>query len=251
MFGEYNNVDWNAFSEAVAPSKAPVAKEGVSFEYNERVNDDGQLEIAITKGLEDLAQVFIELSLYLPDRQAIVYLGSDLNVNSDWDTGVFSDNFYGEWMAIDGNWVNATLYEVGDDYNLYYIPAQVNGKETNIIARYDFTKGKYEIVCTCATFDEEGKLAPKEMRALEVGDVVEFQFAGYRLDTDETVIFNMGQVVWSESTTMEDLDLGEGAYLFSFVLTDVLGKDHDTDLYVQSYEGDYITVETLEDYLSR
>ncbi len=251
MFGEYNKVNWAEYASSAAPSKAPVVEEGISFEYDERVNDEGQLELEVTKGLEDIAEVTIELSLYLPDRQAVVFLGSDRNVNSDWEKGVFADNFYGEWMAIEGNWVSGTLYEVGEDYNLYYIPALLNGEETNIIARYDFNKGKYEVVCACAAFDEEGKLAAKEMRALEEGDVVEFQFSGYLIDEDEAVTFTIGQVVWSDSTTMADVDLGEGAYLFRFILTDVLGEDHETDLYVQNYEGDSVTVETLENYLAK
>ena len=48
---------------------------------------------------------------------------------------------------------------------------------------------------------------------------------------------------------MEDLDLGEGAYLYQFVLTDVLGEEHDTEFYVQHYKADgSITVESLDDY---
>ena len=35
-----------------------------------------------------------------------------------------------------------------------------------------------------------------------------------------------------------DLDLGEGAYLYQFVLTDVLGEEHDTEFYVQHYKAD-------------
>ena len=250
MFGEYNKVDWNKYASAVTPTKAPVVEEGISIEYNERINDEGQLEIEVTKGLEDIAEVTIELSLYLPDERAVVFLGSDRNVNADWDAGVFADNFYGTWMAIDGNWVSATLYEAGDDYNMYYIPALLNGEETNIIARYDFNDGKYEVVCACAAFDEEGKLASKEMRALEAGDVVDFRFAGYLIDEDETVMFNLGQLTWSDTTAMEDVDLGEGAYLFRFIMTDVLGEDHGTGFYVQNYEGDTVTVETLEEYLA-
>ncbi len=249
MFGVYNTVDWNAYATAFTPTKAPVAEEGIAIDYSERVNDEGQLEIVVTKGLDDIAQVSIELSLFLPDQQAIVFLGSDYNVNGDWDTGVFADNFYGEWMAIDGNWVSATLYEVGDDYNMYYIPVLLNGEEANLIARYDFNDGAYEVVCACASFDGESKLAPKEMRALETGDVVDFRFTGYLIESDETVTFNLGQVTWSDGTTMKDVDLGDGAYLFRFNLTDVLGKDHETDLYVQVYQGDSITVVPLAEYL--
>ena len=249
MFGQYNAVDWSKYASSVVPSKAPVVAEGISIEYTERINEEGQLELTVTKGLDDIAEVAIELSLFLPDDRSIVYLGTDYDVNADWDAGVFADDFYGSWMAIDGNWVSATLYEVGDGYNMYYIPVLLNGEASNLIARYDFDEDAYEVVCACAVIDE-ANLAPKEMRALEDGDVVQFQFNGYKLDGDESVVFSLGEVTWSDDVVMDDIDLGDGAYLFRFVLTDVLGGEHPTDLYVQNYQNGTIIVETLGEYLN-
>ena len=249
MYGQYNAVDWDAYATAVKPKSAPVDEAGISIAYEERINDDGRLELQVTNGLDDIAQVSIELSLLLPEQNAVVYLGSDYNVKGDWVTGVFADNFYGKWMAIDGNWVSTMLYEIGDGYNMYYIPVLLNGQDSNLIARCDMNAGTYEIVCACAVVDNT-TLAPKEMRALENGDVIEFQFGASTFDGQE-LTFELGRVVWNDDVKMEDIDLGEGVYLFRFMLTDVLGEEHPTDLYVQNYEGDTITVEPLADYLER
>lgn len=162
---------------------------------------------------------------------------------------MFADNFYGKWMAIDGNWVSTTLYEVGDGYYMYYVPILLNGEQSNLIVRYDRDAKTYEVICACATVDESN-LAPKQMRALESGDVVEFRFPAYTFD-DQELVFEMGKVTWSNDVKVEDLDLGDGANLCRFVLTDVLGEEHTTDLYVQNYQGDSITVEPLADYLAR
>ena len=248
MYGTYYTVDWNAYADSVTPPTSPIVEEDIGITYVERVNDEGRLELEITSGRENVAQVSVELSLLLEDEKAVVYLGTDYNVNGSFDTGVFADNFYGEWMAIDGNWVSAVLYEVGDDYNLYYIPVLLNGESTNLIARYDFNTASYEVLCSCPVIDDN--MAPKELKALENGDVIEFQFVGYLFETDETVTFEMGEVVWSDDVVMEDVDLGSGGFLYRFVITDVLGEEHMTDLYVQDYRDDgYIYVKELSDYL--
>ena len=249
MFGQYNAVDWKEYATSIMPKAAPIEKAGVTIDYEERVNDEGRLELQVKSGLEDIAEVSMQFSLLLPDKNAIVYLGSDYNVLGDWDAGVFADNFYGKWMAIDGNWVSTTLYEVGDGYYMYYVPILLNGEQSNLIVRYDRDAKTYEVICACATVDESN-LAPKQMRALESGDVVEFRFPAYTFD-DQELVFEMGKVTWSNDVKVEDLDLGDGAYLCRFVLTDVLGEDHTTDLYVQNYQGDSITVEPLADYLAR
>lgn len=249
MFGLYNKVDWDKYADSVEPQQAPIEESGISISYAERVNDEGRLELQITDGLEDVAQVTVELAILLEDEKAVVYLGTDYNIWGSYSTGVFSDNFYGRWMAIDDNWVSAVLYEAGDDYTMYYIPVLLNGESTNLIARYDFNTGTYEVLCSCPVIDESN-MSPKEMRALEEGDVIEFQFVAYFLDTEETVTFEMGEVVWSDDVVMEDVDLGPGGYLYRFQITDVLGEVHDTDLYVQHYQEDgYIYVKELADYL--
>ncbi|MBE6472683.1 MAG: zinc-ribbon domain-containing protein [Coriobacteriaceae bacterium] len=248
MYNKYDSVNWSDYSSAVDLGEKPVEEKDISIKYSEKVNSDGQLELHITDGLDDLAHVHIELAIYLPDKNAIVYLGTDHNVNNP-QSGVYSDNFYGEWMAIDGNYVCANLVEHGDGYNIYSIPVNLNGESTNLVATYDFSTKKYEILFASDDIEEYGTAATN-MRELKDGDKIEFLFGAYLFDTGESFSFTMGSTTYSKSsTTMEDLDLGEGAYLYQFVLTDVLGEEHDTEFYVQHYKADgSITVESLDDY---
>lgn len=247
MYNKYNSVNWSDYSSAVDLGQAPVEEKDINIRYSEKVNSEGQLELRITDGIDDLAHVHIELAIYLPDKNAIVYLGTDHNVNNP-QTGVYSDNFYGEWMAIDGNYVCVNLVEHGDGYNIYSIPVRLNGENTNLVATYDYDSKKYEVLFASDDISEYGTAATN-MRELKNGDKIEFMFGAYLLDTGESFSFAMGSTTYSSSMKMEDLDLGEGVYLYQFVLTDVLGEEHDTEFYVQNYKADgSITVVTLDEY---
>ena len=233
----------------ITPKSAPITERGISIDYEERLNADGQLEVEVTRGLDDIASVAVEMSMYLPDDRAVVYMGTDYNVTGDWSTGVFSDDFYGTWMAIDGYVVSTELLEAADGYNLYAIPVLVNDEETNLIATRDTNTGAYEVICSCPVVDEHS-LAAKGMRALENGDEVAFRFAGYLVDTDETVSFKLGSTTWGDGIEMSDVDLEDGVYVLRFVMTDVLGEEHATSMYAQRYENGSITVEPLSEYLA-
>ena len=71
--------------------------------------------------------------IYLGEEEGVIlYLGSDTNIDADWDTGVFRDNFDGTWPMLDGHPVYIEITEEGDDYNLYSIPIKLNGEECNL-----------------------------------------------------------------------------------------------------------------------
>lgn len=247
MYNQYDTINWTAYSNAVPLGTQPLESDDMQFSFTESINDSGEIEITVTDGVENIAAVSMELALLLEDEKIIVYMGTDRNINGSVSSGVFSDNFYGDWMGIDGNAVSAILLEAGDGYNMYAIPILLNGEPSNLIAYYSYSENAYEIICACPVIGEEG-LASKDLRALEEGDKIEFQFTAVSLETDETFTFEMGEVTWSDSVTMEDVDLGDGAWLYRFVMTDVLGDDHYSDMYVQNAQGDQITVETLEEY---
>ncbi|MST81926.1 hypothetical protein [Bilifractor porci] len=69
-----------------------------------------------------------------------------------------------------GEPVNAELIEETDNYNLYSIPAEVNGEETNLRAVYDFTEEAYRVLGTYDGLEEGGDsmtsrgIHPREMR---------------------------------------------------------------------------------------
>lgn len=248
MYNRYDSVNWSEYSSAVnLGGEQPVEEVDMDIKYTERVNSDGKLELRVTEGLENLALVHIELALYLEEQSAIVYLGTDHDVGNP-STGVYTDSFNGTWMSIDGNYVCTNLVEHGADYNIYSIPVKLNGSYTSLVAQYHYSTNKYEILCASDDIDEHG-MSAKSMRELKEGDKIEFVLGAYLMDSKEPFDFVIGETTYSSSTKMEDMDLGEGAYMYQFVLTDALDKKHQTDYYVQRYRSDgTIVVETLDEY---
>ena len=61
----------------------------------------------------------------------------------------------------------------------------------------------------------------------------------------------MGKVTYGSDVTVERANLGEGTFVFSFRITDVLGGETETGLYARTYDGNgSSTTPTLDEYLS-
>ena len=236
MYGKYNQIDWSSYDAAVPVAQQPVESGDVNIQFDEHVNGDGKLELQITQGVDDVALVGIQMGLYLADARAVVYLGTDYDLSNP-QAGTYVDDFNGEWMAIDGNYVCANLLEHGNGYNLYSVPVKLNDRYTNLIASYDYASRSYEILCAC---DEAGPdvMSSKSLRALQDGDQIVFVFGAHSFDTNETFTFEMGQTTYSSETRMANQDMGAGSYLFRFTITDVLGQTADTAYFVQDYAED-------------
>ena len=52
----------------------------------------------------------------------MLLLGTDNDMNADWDTGVFTDNFRGVWGALDGKLVYMELSGESEDYTIFSVP---------------------------------------------------------------------------------------------------------------------------------
>ena len=115
----------------------------------------------------------IGFSLYYVDEESdmMLLLGTDNDMNADWDNGVFSDNFRGVWGSIDGNIVYMELSYESEDYNLYAIPVLLNGEEYNLQVVYDFSTDEWNVLGARQGIDNSG-MADKELRLLQEGDEI-------------------------------------------------------------------------------
>jgi hypothetical protein len=62
-------------------------------------------------------------------------------------------------MTIGGEYVNAKLIEETDYYNLYSVPAKVNGQETNLHAIYDYSAEEYRVLGTYDGITDSGDVS--------------------------------------------------------------------------------------------
>lgn len=168
----------------------------------------------------------IGFSLFYVDEanDEMMLLGTDNDIEADWENGIFYDNFRGVWGSIDGNLVYMELSFEGEDYNLYSVPILLNDELYNLQVAYDFTLEEWDILGACQGLDESG-MASKEMRQLEEGDIITtiWKLASYSGD-DDFEMYTVDEIVVSADTTFGEAPLFDGTYSMVFEMWDVAGN---------------------------
>lgn len=168
----------------------------------------------------------ISFSLFYVDEEndQMLFLGTDNDLEADWDSGVLRDNFRGVWGAIDGHIVYMELSSEGDDYNLYSVPVLLNDEAYNLQVAYDFSGGEWSILGASPGLNESG-MAAKELRLLEEGDVITtiWQLASFSGDDDFEMVAAEELTVTSD-TSFGEAPLPDGQYGMVFEMRDAAGN---------------------------
>ena len=146
MYGMYDKYDWTKFDNYVSLRGEPVNENNVSITCGKSANTQGHVQLQITQGLEQVARVEMEFYVSLEQIDTLCLVGSDNDLRGSYETGAFTDNFQNDWLAIDGNYVCATLTEQGDGYNLYYVPVNLNGERTGLLVEYDYSSKTFQVI---------------------------------------------------------------------------------------------------------
>ena len=168
----------------------------------------------------------IGFSLFYIDEanDQMLLLGTDNDLNADWENGVFYDNFRGVWGAVDGHLVYMELSFEGDDYNLYAVPVLLNGEAYNLQVAYDFSAEEWSILGASQGLDESG-MASKELRLLEEGDVITtiWKIASYSGE-DEFEMYVAEELTVTADTFFGEAPLSDGSYSMVFEMWDAMGN---------------------------
>ncbi len=121
--------------------------------------------------LDLVSAVHCNLVLMDLQKDRLVYLGSDGNVEADWGKGVFKDNFQGTWPMLDGHPIYIEIIAREDGYNLYSVPIKLNGEACNLQVSYNFKTKKYKIQGARQGIDNHG-MADRNLRKLKKGDKI-------------------------------------------------------------------------------
>ena len=217
--------------------------ETIAFSDRGSVAENGAFEVSLTK---ESAKYLSSVTYHLIEKDedgAEYILFSDVDIDSDWENGRFKDNFFGQWMTIGGEYVNAELIEETESYNRYSIPAEVNGKETNIRAIYDYSTETYRVLGTydgVESSDGIGSMTSRGITPLQEGDEIVFLLPAYEADSEEENWYYTDAVEWSDDIIMEDEDMGDGYYMYMFEITDIFGVEYDTEPVIMQVEGDTV-----------
>lgn len=168
----------------------------------------------------------IGFSLFYMDQESdqMLFLGTDNDMEANWDNGVFYDNFRGVWGAIDGHIVYMELSCEGEDYNLYSVPILLNGEAYDLQVAYDFSGEAWSILGASQGLDESG-MASKELRLLEEGDVITtiWHLSSFSGD-DDFEMYAAEELTVTADTSFGEAALPDGQYGMVFELRDAAGN---------------------------
>lgn len=212
------------------------------------LNEEGNAVLTLGPDA-DAVLAGIGFSLFYVDEEndQMLLLGTDNDMEADWENGVFYDNFRGVWGALDGQLVYMELSCEGDDYNLYSVPILLNGEAYNLQVAYDFTAEAWSILGASKGLDESG-MAGKELRLLEEGDVIAviWKAASYSGD-DDFEMYAAGELTVSANTAFGEAPLFDGRYSMVFEMWDAVGNYASSDAVTFDCAGGEITTTVYED----
>ena len=201
---------------------------------------NGSVSVTLSESEMDLLSSVRCNLLYL-DENVVIHLGSDVNIDADWDTGVFRDNFGGTWPMLDGHPVYIEITEEGDDYNLYSIPIKLNGEECILQVSYNYNDEMYHILGAHRELEESG-ISDQELIPLKVGDMVTtIHFAKPVSDDAELAAVEAETFRIGSHPVVEDEELGDGTYGYMFEFLAPTGESALSEIAVFNIEGGNIT----------
>ena len=201
------------------------------------VDDNGTAYMTLGPDANDIL-AGIGFSLYYVDTEndLMMLLGTDNDMNADWDNGVFSDNFRGVWGSIDGNLVYMELSFEGDDYNLYSVPVLLNGEEYNLQVVYDFTGEQWGIIGARQGIDNNG-MADKELRLLQEGDeITTIWYMATATGDDDFEPYEANTFTVTADTAFAETQLFDGSYSMVLEMRDAMGNYAYSDAVTFDYE---------------
>ena len=215
-----------------------VSADEYNLTFETEITEDGVYNLQVTSGLETIES--IQFGLYYVDAESNQFyvMGYDNDINADWDTGLFSDNFRGVWPTINGNYCSMTLVAEEDTANIYTIPILLNGEPTNLRVQYVFNEdetGYYEIIGTWDGIDSQTGMSARDLYKLQAGDEVTLLFNAVDLETDEENVFEMSSFVYDGNAVMEESELFNGSFVFQYEITDVFGQLFESDAIIIEY----------------
>ena len=176
---------------------------------------------------EKLVSVHFSLAYLDAETGAGLLLGTDSAVNADWEKGIFTDNFIGEWHALDGELLYMEVSDYTEEYLLYVSPVLLNGEKYTLNIALLFETGEYVILGARRGIHENG-MAQKELRKLEAGDVVEpLLYLMMDLENSEDITETaVESVTITENSSVEKIELGNGAFLLFYDMYDFQGGNY-------------------------
>lgn len=211
-------------ASSVSASVVPLGALDISYLENFEVSigDGGEARLALgPERVKFLDSVQFYLACYSIEDNIVMLLGKDSDMEADWASGVFKDNFQGKWAALDEHLVYLEITHQAEGANHYVVPVKLNGVRCNLIVVYDFSAEEYKILG--ARRVSQGEMTDKALIKLKAGDAVTTILLAMNMD-DEDAEFQEVDVdtfTLGKKVVFADVDMGDGNFMFMFEMTDV------------------------------
>lgn len=214
--------------------------EDILEDYPLYFNDDADTVLELGPELADqLVAVYCILGFYDDDEDIYLLLGRDHDVYSDWEKGIFHDNFQGTWGGIDGEVVYMEAIDVTDDHIFYTVPILLNGREYSLRVSYSYETEDYTILGARRGIDDNG-MGDRQLRRLRPGDVIEPLLYFIFGDDEDFTEMAVSSITVTRNTRFEDIDMGDGLFSYMYEMVDVQGNSYYSDVAFFLVEGDDI-----------
>lgn len=236
-----------ALSTPAGAGTARIASVAALEDTPVEVDDDGTAYVTLSEdAMELLDSVHCQLFYFDEEEDLLLCLGSDANIDADWDTGVFKDRFDGTWPMLDGHPVYIELTAEEDGYNLYAIPIKLNGRRMSLIVSYRFDDEAYHILGARRGIDATSGMAAKELRKLTPGDrITTLHYAASLEHPEELAEVEVDTFRVTEKTAVRDEEVGDGSYGYFFEFVPPLGAETTLSAFVRyDIEDGEITTST-------
>lgn len=208
----------------VSPAPEPPAERQELFEISQldefpvQLDTDGSAFVQLTpEQMELLSSVHCQLAYIDADNDVILYLGSDADIDADWNEGTFKDNFRGVWPMLDGHPVYVEITEENDGYNLYSIPIKLNGVECNLQVAYVYAEKKYYILGARHGLESNG-MSSRELIKLREGDEITTLHYGMTISGEDSEFTQVEVDTFTigDNPQITDEAIGDGSYAYAF-----------------------------------
>ena len=211
-------------THAPAPTTPPAQRQDIFQiaqleDFPVQLDKDGNAFIQLNaEQMELLSSVHCQLVYMDVEDDILVYLCSDADINADWETGRFTDNFRGIWPMLDGHPVYVEITEENDGYNLYSIPIKLNGVECNLQVAYVYADEKYYIL---------GARKGLELIKLNKGDEITTIHYGMTIsgDDEDFTQVEVDTFTVGDNPEFKDEELSDGNYAYCFEFVSPTAED--------------------------
>ncbi len=193
--------------------------------------DNGGMSIRLSlNSVKYVSTVEFELEK-TDDEDHLIKLGIDNNLYDDWEAGLFTSDFNGYWIALDGELLQSHPVDETDNSLIFSAPILLNGEPTNLRFAYVFDKqiekacealdGHYEILGTWSGLDQDTGMSKAQIASVERGDKITILHEGLdgELEPGTTLTYQ-------SNTAIHDRPLDEGTYRYRFIITDIFGNEY-------------------------